>query len=96
MPLITEDLQWREDVPFFVAGGYAGLQLGPGAANLIGSRAGAERIANGLGAAFPETFGEDAAWRAEIEAGSSGDDSWKRERFGHFGSYYDCLSCEAE
>ncbi|ORY64806.1 FAD binding domain-containing protein [Pseudomassariella vexata] len=44
-PCITEDMKWRDDVPLFVAGRLAGLQLGPGAPNLIGARIGAERIA---------------------------------------------------
>jgi hypothetical protein len=43
------------------------LQLGPGAANLIGSREGSERIAHGLSVAFPEVWGEDASWRDELD-----------------------------
>jgi hypothetical protein len=94
MPLLSPELQWREDVPLFVAGGYAGLQLGPGAANLIGSREGAERIASGLAEAFPATWGEDADWRAEIQVGSDGDDSWRRERFGNCCGFFDSLKVE--
>ncbi|KPV78159.1 uncharacterized protein RHOBADRAFT_3493, partial [Rhodotorula graminis WP1] len=45
LPRLTSDLQWREDVPFFVAGAYAMLELGPDALNLSGTRPGAERIA---------------------------------------------------
>ncbi|KAI0016908.1 FAD/NAD(P)-binding domain-containing protein [Xylariomycetidae sp. FL0641] len=45
MPCITENMAWRDDVPLFVAGRFAALQLGPGAPNLIGARIGAERIA---------------------------------------------------
>ncbi|KAI2607154.1 FAD/NAD(P)-binding domain-containing protein [Hypoxylon fragiforme] len=44
-PCITENMAWRDDVPLFVAGRFAALQLGPGAPNLIGARIGAERIA---------------------------------------------------
>ncbi|KAM0722127.1 hypothetical protein Q7P37_001568 [Cladosporium fusiforme] len=44
LPALTDDLAWRDDVPLFVAGKFAGLRLGPGAANLEGARAGAERI----------------------------------------------------
>ncbi|CAJ2513976.1 Uu.00g020950.m01.CDS01 [Anthostomella pinea] len=44
-PCITQNMAWREDVPLFVAGRFAALQLGPGAPNLIGARIGAERIA---------------------------------------------------
>ncbi|GAA5837254.1 hypothetical protein JCM9279_005631 [Rhodotorula babjevae] len=50
LPRLTSDLQWREDVPFFVAGAYAMLELGPDALNLSGTRPGAERIAHRLGA----------------------------------------------
>lgn len=45
LPCITEDMQWNEDVPLFLAGRLGGLELGPGAPNLIGARIGAERIA---------------------------------------------------
>ncbi|OTA95491.1 hypothetical protein M434DRAFT_20214 [Hypoxylon sp. CO27-5] len=45
LPCITENMAWRDDVPLFVAGRLAALQLGPGAPNLIGARIGAERIA---------------------------------------------------
>lgn len=44
-PCITENMAWRDDVPLFVNGRFAGLQLGPGAPNLIGARQGADRIA---------------------------------------------------
>lgn len=45
LPCLTYDMQWSKEVPLFVAGRFAGLQLGPGAANLEGARVGAERIA---------------------------------------------------
>ncbi|OAV88954.1 hypothetical protein PTTG_09065 [Puccinia triticina 1-1 BBBD Race 1] len=44
LPLLTEDLQWGKELPLFVMGAYAALELGPDAANLSGSRGGAERI----------------------------------------------------
>jgi hypothetical protein len=43
-PCTTEDLMWKQEVPLFVTGRLAALQLGPGAANLEGARLGAERI----------------------------------------------------
>lgn len=49
LPALTDDLAWREDVPLFCAGKFAGLRLGPGAANLEGARAGAERIVLAVG-----------------------------------------------
>ena len=45
LPPLTETLQWRDDVPVHVMGGASALQLGPGALNLMGARAGAERVA---------------------------------------------------
>lgn len=42
---ITNDLMWNAEVPLFLTGGLAGLRLGPGAANLVGARQGAERVA---------------------------------------------------
>ncbi|BGP36399.1 hypothetical protein JCM10449v2_000300 [Rhodotorula kratochvilovae] len=50
LPRLTMDLQWTEEVPFFVMGAYAMLELGPDALNLSGTRTGAERIAHRLGA----------------------------------------------
>ncbi|KAI1434492.1 FAD binding domain-containing protein [Xylaria sp. CBS 124048] len=43
-PCITDKMSWRDDVPMFVAGRFAALQLGPGAHSLIGARIGADRI----------------------------------------------------
>ncbi|KAI5919824.1 FAD binding domain-containing protein [Camillea tinctor] len=45
LPCITENMAWCDGVPLFVAGRLGGLQIGPGAPNLIGARLGAERIA---------------------------------------------------
>ncbi|KAG2484079.1 hypothetical protein HYH03_017098 [Edaphochlamys debaryana] len=45
MPALTPQLRWREDTDIFVAGAYAALQLGPGAANLMGARTAAVRLA---------------------------------------------------
>lgn len=44
-PIVNDSLMWDDDVPLFVTGKLAALQLGPGAANLEGARLGAERIA---------------------------------------------------
>ncbi|KAJ9660906.1 hypothetical protein H2198_002251 [Neophaeococcomyces mojaviensis] len=45
LPILTEDLAWSDGVPCFFTGVLAALRLGPGAANLMGARIGAERIA---------------------------------------------------
>lgn len=45
LPHLTEDLQWKSDVPLFFMGGLASLVLGPSSFNLGGARDGAERIA---------------------------------------------------
>ncbi|KZF26365.1 hypothetical protein L228DRAFT_205792, partial [Xylona heveae TC161] len=45
LPCLTNDLMWRDDVPLFLTGRFAGLRLGPFAGNLEGARQGAERIA---------------------------------------------------
>ncbi|KAI5463588.1 hypothetical protein BGZ63DRAFT_506059 [Mariannaea sp. PMI_226] len=44
-PCITEDLMWNKDVPLFMTGRLAALQVGPAAPNLGGAKVGAERIA---------------------------------------------------
>ena len=48
LPALTKELRWSDDVNLFMMGDYAGLQLGPGAVNLMGARAGAARIVNAL------------------------------------------------
>jgi len=48
IPALTDDLMWQEDVPLFVTGKLATLQIGPGAANLEGARLCAERVAWGV------------------------------------------------
>jgi hypothetical protein len=55
LPCITNDLQWNEDIPFFFTGRFAGLRLGPFAANLEGARTGAERVAGKLAELFEKT-----------------------------------------
>jgi hypothetical protein len=49
LPPLDDTLQWRDDVPVHIMGGAAALQLGPGALNLMGARAGAERVAVAVG-----------------------------------------------
>ena len=45
LPCLTDDMAWNDDVPLYASGKLAGLRVGPGAANLVGARIGAERIA---------------------------------------------------
>lgn len=60
LPCLTEDLMWKKDLPFFVTGRFAGLQLGPAAGNLGGARVGAERIAWAIEDLLPGDDGADA------------------------------------
>ncbi|KAK4050395.1 hypothetical protein OIV83_003465 [Microbotryomycetes sp. JL201] len=48
LPRLTPDLQIDKDLPVFVMGAYAMLELGPDALNLSGTRHGAERITHKL------------------------------------------------
>lgn len=59
LPLLTEDLQWNEDIPLFMIGGFAALELGPDSYNLGGARSGAERIANRMNQMFKERYLEE-------------------------------------
>ncbi|KAF2716867.1 FAD/NAD(P)-binding domain-containing protein [Polychaeton citri CBS 116435] len=59
LPALTNDLKWREDVPLYVTGKFAGLRLGPGAGNLEGARLGAERIAWALENPDEDNLSED-------------------------------------
>ncbi|OLN86495.1 hypothetical protein CCHL11_08462 [Colletotrichum chlorophyti] len=58
MPCINDDLMWSEGVPLFVTGRLAALRLGPGAGNLGGARAGAERVAWAIEDLLPNRTGE--------------------------------------
>ncbi|KAJ0159068.1 hypothetical protein CTA2_10367 [Colletotrichum tanaceti] len=60
IPCITDDLMWSQDVPLFVTGRMAALRLGPGAANLAGARAGAERVAWAIEDLLPDRTGVDS------------------------------------
>jgi hypothetical protein len=44
-PCVTENLMWRKDIPLFLVGRLAALQLGPAAPNIGGAKIGAERVA---------------------------------------------------
>ncbi|KAK2757189.1 hypothetical protein FQN53_008454 [Emmonsiellopsis sp. PD_33] len=78
LPCITEDLSWKQDIPLFVTGRLAALQLGPGAANLEGARLGAER----------------AAWSLDtvLHRRREDDDEPSRVSFCGLGNRFSCLS----
>lgn len=94
LPALTDDLAWRDDVPLFLAGKFAGLRLGPGAANLEGARAGAERIA--LAVEKLLGVGEGVGRRdSGFEEGGEVDVDLKRYGAG-LGSRYEWLSVDDE
>lgn len=48
LPVLREDLSWAKDVPLYIMGAYAQLQLGADALNLAGARSGSTRVARAL------------------------------------------------
>lgn len=93
LPALTDDLAWKEDVPLFMAGKFAGLRLGPGAANLEGARAGAERIVLAVEKGEGLRGGEGKGRR---DSGfEEGDGEGSMERYGAgLGSRYEWLSLD--
>lgn len=89
LPVVNEDLQWSSDIPFFVVGAYAALQVGPGAYNLIGIREAADRVAVRLTELANTVLGTNVpATTAEAQDEASTEAPHQEEppsRFTHFG-----------
>lgn len=89
LPCITEDMAWREDVPLYITGRLAALQLGPGGGNLIGARTGAERV----------SWAVQDLLRAEEKEGSGSGGDGNSDRFDYLTgrcSRFAALSCESD
>lgn len=85
-PNITHDLQWNDDVPAFVMGAYSMLEVGADAANLAGTRQGAERIVHRNSVLErQEGKGEERGWREDRE-----------DQVGGTGGYFGMLGEERE
>ncbi|KAI9763254.1 MAG: hypothetical protein M1835_007878 [Candelina submexicana] len=73
LPCLTDDLMLADNVPCFVTGRLAALRVGPGAGNLEGARAGAERIAwkiqELLGSNGDTDAEQQRGWHAEVDGG---------------------------
>jgi len=61
LPILTNDLEWREGCPLYVCGAYAALQLGPDALNVSGAISGSRIIAAHM----------SASTSLEVDSGSS-------------------------
>lgn len=84
-PCLSEDLMWKDDVPLFLTGRLAALQLGPAAPNIGGAKFGAERIAWAIEDLIKPSGAEE--WEVEQEQGLG------RYLSGH-GNMYSALTCE--
>lgn len=86
-PCLNEDLMWTKDVPLFLVGRLAALQLGPAAPNIGGAKVGAERVAWAI---------EDLAAK-DSQSWGQGDAVGVGEQTSSYlsgqGNMYDCL-CE--
>ncbi|CAN6656316.1 hypothetical protein TRVA0_029S00166 [Trichomonascus vanleenenianus] len=76
LPCLTNDLEWREDVPLYVVGRLAFLRTGPSSANLEGARSGAEWVASSIQKRISSKRKNDEAFRPKsvanlIESGSN-------------------------
>ncbi|GAA5899004.1 uncharacterized protein JCM6883_003507 [Sporobolomyces salmoneus] len=105
LPCVTEDLQWRKDLPLFVMGAFSMLELGPDALNLSGTRTGAERVGHRLGelgifATFKrDRVGQENDERTQQDSASMGSTTRmeaKRYRSGGEGNFFRGLSVGIE
>ncbi|CDZ97752.1 hypothetical protein [Phaffia rhodozyma] len=83
MPILTDDCQWRADVPFFCMGGYAGLQSS------------ATRVSFNVLSSFVHR-GEDAEWRSGVDEFGNKGVNWRAERAGNTGNVFDGLEEEVD
>ena len=82
IPALRSDLSWSVGLPnLYGMGAYSAFQLGPNALNLIGGKAGAERISETL---VPELLGE-------FSDGDQTDTMAGHEVFGDAGNFYSLL-----
>nr|POE54473.1 hypothetical protein CFP56_41411 [Quercus suber] len=86
LPVLTDDLMWSANVPLFVTGRLATLRIGPGAGNLEGARAGAERIAW----AIEDVLDEEARAHGKVGVFRDGGDAKMRYAAG-VGSRFESL-----
>lgn len=84
MPCLNTDLMWRDDVPLYVGGRLASLQVGPAAPNLGGAKLAAERIALALDDYMSKVKGR-------VEVDDEVDDGHVDGYFSGSGSKYSCL-----
>lgn len=92
-PCINEDLMWKDNVPLFMNGRMAALQLGPAAPNLGGARVGAERIAWAIENLVPRPGAYDGDGDGDGEGGWEKQESLRGYLSGH-GNMYSSLAVE--
>lgn len=86
-PCLNDDLMWRDDVPLYVGGRLASLQVGPAAPNLGGVKLAAERIALALDDYVSKVKGR-------VDAYDEADDDHVDGYFSGSGSKYSCLDMQ--
>lgn len=88
LPVLSENLQWCEEVPLFCVGASSGLQIGPAAPNLGGMREAAERVASRLAQLSLGSLDNEESEEEEVEGGTA----QPVNAFTHFG--FNALSVE--
>lgn len=75
LPCLTDDLQWRSDIPLYMIGKYASLRIGPTSANLDGARSGAERVGWKIQEDYREKSKDSSVADIQLEL-ASGQRNW--------------------
>lgn len=94
-PHSNTDLQWHRNSPgFYVMGGYATLQLGPNALNLVGARSAARLIGESILQLMSSSSSSAGSLDGRLERDAADDDDERALVLGKTTNYFELLSLD--